>query len=126
MIAKLPTETASRDEFAEPAPTAAEAQFDRQQNLKVVKISCIAERMLFTVDQFVVLTGQPVKLVFTNPDATDHNLVIVQPGALAEVGMAANEMAKDPRNADSDFIPLEKKKLILYASAMIGPTRPAH
>jgi len=67
--------------------------------------------------------GQPVKIVFTNPDATDHNLVIVRPDALAEVGIAANDMAKDPRNANSDFIPPEKRELMLQASPMIGPTR---
>jgi putative heme-binding domain-containing protein len=64
-----------------------------------------------------------VKIVFKNPDATDHNLVIVRPGALADVGMAANEMARDPRNANSDFIPASKKDMILDASPMIGPTR---
>ncbi len=90
---------------------------------KLVKISCVPERMLFTVKDFAVAPGQPVKLVFTNPDATDHNLVIVKPDALAEVGMAANEMAKDPRNANSDFVPPQKRNLILHASPMIGPTR---
>ena len=79
--------------------------------------------MLFTVKQFAVTAGQPVKIVFTNPDATDHNLVIVKPDALAEVGMAANEMAKDPQNANSDFVPAAKRDLILHASPMIGPTR---
>ena len=98
---------ANRDarSFKEPPPTAAEAQFDSQPNLKLVNISCVPERMLFTVTQFAVTAGQPVKIVFTNADATDHNLVVVQPDALAEVGMAANDMAKDPRNANSDFIP---------------------
>jgi putative heme-binding domain-containing protein len=114
-----------RDDFKEPTPTAKEAQFDGQKNLAVVRVSCVPERMLFTVDQFAVTTGQPVKLVFTNPDATDHNLVVVKPDALAEVGIAANEMAKDPRNANSDFLPPEKKHLILHATPMIGPTRPA-
>jgi putative heme-binding domain-containing protein len=79
--------------------------------------------MLFTLKQFAVTAGQPVKIVFTNPDATDHNLVVVKPDALAEVGMAANEMAKDPRNANSDFVPASKRELILHASPMIGPTR---
>ncbi len=60
--------------------------------------------------------GQPVKIVFTNPDATDHNLVIVKPDAMSEVGMAANEMARDPRNANSDFVPPMKRNLILHAS----------
>jgi putative heme-binding domain-containing protein len=79
--------------------------------------------MLFTVSHFDVQPEQPVKIVFTNADATDHNLVIVQPDALAEVGIAANEMAKDPRNAASDFVPPSKRHLILHASPMIGPTR---
>jgi len=79
--------------------------------------------MRYTLTQFVATTGQPVKLVFSNPDATDHNLVIVKPGALEEVGMAANEMAKDPRHANSDFVPAEKKHLILQYAPMIGPTR---
>ncbi len=124
-VAKLLKELKPQDEFKEPAPTAAQAEFDAQKDLATVRVSCIPERMLFTLDQFAVTTGQPVKLVFTNPDATDHNLVIVKPDALAEVGMAANDMAKDPRNANSDFLPPEKKTLILQATPMIGPTRTA-
>ncbi len=122
-IAQILKRLARSSVLKEPSPTASEAQFDTQQNLKTVRISCMPERMLFTVSHFAVTTGQPVKIVFTNPDATDHNLVIVKPGALEEVGMAANAMARDPKNANSDFIPREKKSLILQASPMIGPTR---
>lgn len=122
-VARLLKQAAGADEFREPKPSAADARFDKRRNLKQVQISCIPERMLFSVERFVVAPGQPVKLVFTNPDATDHNLVIVKPGALAEVGMAANEMARDPRNANSDFIPIEKREQILQATSMIGPTR---
>lgn len=114
-----------RSQIAEPKATGKDAQFDKQNNLKQVKISCIPERMLFSTQQFSATVGQPVKIVFTNEDATDHNLVIVQPGKLADVGMAANEMARDPRNAASDFIPHEKADLILHATPMIGPNRSA-
>jgi putative heme-binding domain-containing protein len=110
-------------ELKEPPPNAQQAQFDTQQDLKVVNISCIPERMLFSVNQIVAKTGQPLKIVFTNPDATDHNLVIVKPGALEEVGMAANEMAREAANANSDFIPPNKSDLIVTSSPMIGPTR---
>ena len=109
--------------IAEPKPDADEARFDAQKNLARVDISCLPERMKYTVERFTVATGQPVKLVFTNPDATDHNLVIVRAGALEEVGMAANDMAKDPRNANSDFIPSGKEDLIVGYAPMIGPTR---
>ena len=122
-IAKLLKKAQRSFELKEPTPTAREAEFDTQKNLKTVTISCMPERMKYTLEQFAVTTGQPVKIVFKNPDATDHNLVIVRPGALAEVGMAANEMARDPKNSNSDFIPESKKDLILHASPMIGPTR---
>jgi len=107
----------------EPKARGAEATFDKQPDVRRLTISCVPEQMLFTVQQFSVTAGQPVKLVFMNPDATDHNLVLLQPGALAEVGMAANEMAKDPKNAEGDFIPASKRELILHASPLIGPTR---
>ncbi len=115
----------TRSQIVEPKATGKDAQFDRREDLKLVKISCIPERMLFSTQQFAVTVNQPVKIVFTNEDATDHNLVIVQPGKLADVGMAANEMARDPRNAASDFIPPDKAELILQATPMIGPNRSA-
>lgn len=107
----------------EPKPTRKQRRFDRQPNIKTVRIDCIPERMLFSVKQVIATTGQPLKIVFVNEDATDHNLVMVKPDVLEEVGMAANEMAKDPQNANSDFIPKSKEHLILQHSPMIGPTR---
>lgn len=122
-VATLLGQMKRKSEIKEPTPSAREAAFDTQPNLERVDISCVPERMLFTKTKFVVGAGQPVKVVFTNPDATDHNFVLVKPGALAEVGMAANEMARDPRNANSDFVPREKSELILQSSGMIGPSR---
>jgi putative heme-binding domain-containing protein len=112
-----------RNEFAEGARTKEQLAFDGQKGLQVVRIGCEPERMLFTMRRFTAQAGGPVKLVFTNPDATDHNLVIVQPGATEEVGTAANLMAQDPKNAASDFIPADKKHLIIEATPLIGPTR---
>ena len=122
-IASLLKSAAKADELREPTPSGKEAQFDGQKNLKRVDVSCMPERMLFTTTQFIVRPGQPTKLVFTNPDATDHNLLIIKPNALEEVGMAANAMAKDPKFANSDFIPKSKASVILHAAPMIGPTR---
>lgn len=122
-VGKILKDFNRKEVLREPKPSATEAAFDSKTDLARISISCIPERMLFSIQQFTVKPGQPVKLVFSNPDATDHNLVIVKPGALAEVGIAGNEMAKDPRNANSDFIPPQKKHLILEAIPMIGPTR---
>lgn len=123
VIPRILKQAAREAVIKEPRPTRAEAEFDRQNDLKSVSVSCVAERMLFSLREFRVRPGQPIKVVFVNGDATDHNFVIVRPGALEDVGIAANLMAKDPRNASSDFIPPDKADLILQATSMIGPTR---
>ncbi|MEC7564828.1 MAG: PVC-type heme-binding CxxCH protein [Planctomycetota bacterium] len=122
-IQQLLRRASQAQKLQEPPVGAKQAQFDSQKNLKSIKIHCLAERMRFSVESITATVGQPLKILFTNEDATDHNMVFVKPGALAEVGMAANEMARDPKNANSDFVPASKKNLILQASPMIGPTR---
>jgi putative heme-binding domain-containing protein len=113
----------AKSEFVERRRNASQVEFDKQAGLKQLAISCVPERMRFTLTEFVVTPGQPIKLVFTNPDATDHNLVFVTPGSLEAVGMAANNMARDPQFANSDFIPAEEEEKILRHTPMIGPTR---
>ena len=99
---------------------ARDAAFDSQANLAEIKISCIPGRLLFSQKKFEVKAGQAVKLVFTNPDATPHNLLILQPGTPVEsVGLAANEMAKSPEGAKNNFIPEDER--ILLSTKMLAP-----
>ena len=98
---------------------ASDAGFDSQKGLQTVEVSCVPERIMYTNTKFTVKAGKPVKLVFTNPDATAHNLVIVQPGAEEEIGMAGNEMAKDPEGFKKGFVPESDK--ILWHTKLIGP-----
>ena len=97
---------------------AADSGFDSQANLFTIEISTIPERMLFTVDRFTVQAGQPVRLLLTNPDVTPHNLVLIQPGSNEAVGMAANEMAKDPSGEEKEFIP--DHPAVLHHTGMLG------
>jgi azurin len=84
---------------------AKDAAFDTQPGLLTVRIGCLPERMLYDTTSFTVSPGQPVKLILSNPDVTQHNLVIGKPGSLEELGMAGNEMAKDPAGLSKGFIP---------------------
>jgi uncharacterized cupredoxin-like copper-binding protein/lysophospholipase L1-like esterase len=93
------------------ARSATDAAFDTLPGLKKVRIECLKERMLFSLKAFAVKPGQPVRLELINPDATAHNLVMVQPGAAEEVGTAANEMAKNPNGPKLHFIPKSDKIL---------------
>lgn len=99
--------------------SAVEGAFDSQKGLHTVEISCIPERMMFTVTAFTVKAGMPVKLTFENPTATPHNLVIVEPGAAEEIGMAGNQMATDPNGAAKHFVPESPK--VLFATTLLPP-----
>jgi lysophospholipase L1-like esterase/plastocyanin len=99
-----------------------DAAFDRQPELATVRIGCVKEQLRYDVTRFEVKPGQPVKLVFSNPDATPHNLVIARPGTAEEIGMAANEMAKDPAAMqEGQFIPRDKVPLMLHRTRMLAP-----
>ena len=112
----------------------ADNKFDRQKNLLKIKVSCMKERMLYSVEimeksnlgeykktsggNIIVKRNQPLLIEFNNPDATPHNFVLVQPNALEEVGLAANNMAKDPIAAkNGQFIP-DSKKIITHTKML--------
>ncbi len=103
----------------EKAKTADETAFDKQPGVAKITISCVRERMLFDKTEFSVKAGQPVSLHFNNPDATPHNLAICQPGSIEEIGLAGNEMAKDPEGIKKDFIPVTNK--ILHHTKLLNP-----
>jgi len=92
--------------------------FDNQPGLQTLTIKTIPERLLYDLREFKVAPGAPVKLVFENPDVTPHNLLIVQPGAADEVGLAGNEMAKTPDGFAKGFIPDSPK--ILHKTKMLN------
>lgn len=92
--------------------------FDNQPGLQTITIKTIPERLLYDLREFKVAPGARVKLVFENPDVTPHNLLIVQPGAADEVGLAGNEMAKTPDGFAKGFIPDSPK--ILHKTRMLN------
>jgi uncharacterized cupredoxin-like copper-binding protein len=108
---------------SKPAPdqrTPEELAFDRQEDLQEIQIGCIPERLLFTKKSFRVKAGKPVKLVLKNPDATQHNLIILDLGTpVEEIGEAANEMAKSPEGQKMHFIPEDSR--ILHATKLLNP-----
>jgi azurin len=96
-----------------------EASFDSQKGLVKVDISCVPERMLFTVTEFTVKAGKPVRLTLENPTATPHNLVIVEPGTAADVGMAGNLMAASPDGLGKHFVP--DMAQVLFHTKLLDP-----
>ena len=89
------------------------AKFDKHKNLLEIKIESLKERMLFNIEKISAKKNQPIKLQFSNPDATPHNFVLVEPNSLEEIGLAANMMASDAKASKiGDFIPKSNKVIV--------------
>lgn len=115
---KKPAQMAKKKQAEKPDP------FDQQPGLKTFTIKTIPERLLFDVREIRVAVGTPIKLIFENPDVTPHNLLLVQPGAADEVGMAGNEMAKLPDGMAKGFVPdspkiLQKTRMLMQNERQI-------
>lgn len=86
----------------------------------VIYLQTLKEQMKYDRKAFAVAPGQKVKIVFTNPDAMDHNFVIVQPGSSAQVAMAAMMLGAD--GIKKNWIPKSDKILVSSNMLSMGGT----
>ncbi|MEI6715954.1 MAG: PVC-type heme-binding CxxCH protein [Verrucomicrobiota bacterium] len=84
-----------------------------------IKVQAVPNQMQFAPKELRVKAGQPVRLIFENPDLMLHNLLLVRPGALEEVGQLADKLAAQPDGMAKNYVPDSKQ--ILYATALVGP-----
>lgn len=103
-----------------PAPQAAEIE-KRLQNLdvRIVAIGTVFERMIFDNDKFVVEAGRPVEFRFSNTDTMPHNLAILKPGTLEEIGLLSEATAQSPDAAKRQYIP--DSPHVLLGSRLLQP-----
>jgi len=85
----------------------------------VIHIQTIKEQMRYDRAEFTVLPGMKVRLVFTNPDAMDHNLIMVKPGATTKVAVEAAKMEATGEGTGKKWIP-DTPKEIVFASELLA------
>jgi azurin len=88
-------------------------------NVQVVKIKSLREMMQYDLKSFTVSAGKTVEIVFENPDAMQHNLVIGKPKSLEKIGKAADKMITDPNGASNNYVP--EMPEILFATSLVNP-----
>jgi azurin len=87
----------------------------------VIKIGVIKNEMKYDIKTFTVEAGTPVEIVFENLDFMQHNLVIVQSGALKTIGEAADKLASNPRGAEMQYVPDIPE--VLFATKLVDPQK---
>ena len=87
----------------------------------IVTLRPVPHQMLFDLEEFTVRAGGPVEITFENIDVMPHNVVVTRPGALEEVGRAADaEAERNPAGAEaSGYVP--KTPLVLFRTALVQP-----
>ena len=104
-----------------PEPGRALARALRLLGPTVVTLHAIYEQMRFDKDRIVAEPGKPLVIFLQNDDAMPHNLAVVAPGALQEIGQAAEKL---PPVADAEgrlYVPASPK--VLHATPLVDPGR---
>jgi putative heme-binding domain-containing protein len=102
---------------------AAEARAVRKElgelGVRVIRVGTVIEQMIYDRERIVVQAGKPIEILFENTDTMPHNLVILQPGALEEIGNLAETTATQPGALERNYVPPSGK--ILLASQLVQP-----
>jgi len=85
----------------------------------VVTLHAVYEQMRFDKERIVAEPGKPLVIFLQNDDAMPHNLAILTPGALQEIGLAAEKMAPQADSEGRLYVPASSK--VLHATALVNP-----
>ena len=89
----------------------------------VFEITAVPSKMAYDLKAFSVAPGQVVQINFHNPDALEHNLLVVAPGALAEMGVAGDRMGTSPDGKLKEFVPSSPKVLAVMGIVEPGKSQ---
>src|SRR5439155_20259326 len=87
----------------------------------VFVVRTIPEQMLYDKTLMVVEAGKPVEIILQNNDSMQHNLVVVTPGAVEEIGQAAEKMLPQPDAFLRLYVPDSPK--VLHATKLLDPSQ---
>lgn len=91
----------------------------KDPNLQIVVIKAIREEMKFDKQEITIKAGQPVEIVFENPDAMQHNIVIGKQKSLDIIGKAADAMITARNAAEKHYVPEIPE--IIASSPLVNP-----
>ncbi|MGV3774175.1 MAG: plastocyanin/azurin family copper-binding protein [Verrucomicrobiales bacterium] len=91
----------------------------RTLGVAVFVVRTLHEQMLYDVQLIVVEAGKPVQIVLVNEDSMPHNLVVVMPNSIEEIGVAAEGMPLEPDEQGRLYVPKSPK--VIEATKMIDP-----
>ena len=87
--------------------------------VRVIRLNTLPERMAYDKEVLVVKAGKTIEIILDNTDLMPHNLAILKPGSLEEIGKLSEATAKDADAPARHFIPKSPK--VLLGSNLLQP-----
>jgi len=84
-----------------------------------LKMKCVPGVMAWDPKEFSAAPNTLVRLRMENPDSMQHNLLVVAPGALSEIGVAAEKMGEGLEGKKRQFVPDNPK--VLFVMGLVAP-----
>ena len=98
-----------------------DANADLDPNTQIVRLKTVREEMRYDKKAFSVVAGKPVVIILENPDAMQHNLVVIKPKSTERVGKLADEMITAKNGAEKNYVP--ESSDIVAATALVNPNQ---
>ncbi len=86
-----------------------------------VEIVCVPGQMRWEPKEFSVPAGRVLEIRMRNDDTMQHNLLIVAPGSLSEIGVAADRMGETAEGKAREWVPDSPK--VLQVMGLVDPGR---
>ena len=77
--------------------------------------------MKYDIKEFIAEAGKEVVITFENPYFMQHNLLILSPGSLQKVGLAADRMASVSGAAENDYVPDMEE--VFFHTPLVDPEK---
>jgi uncharacterized protein len=84
-----------------------------------LRIAAVPGQLKFDLAELTVAPNQLVEIVFSNPDAMQHNFVLGASGALEAIGNAADKLAQSPTGLAQNYVP--DMPQVLFSTKLIEP-----
>ena len=87
----------------------------------MLKTVSVVGRMSWDPKEFQASPGALVCIEMANPDTMQHNMLLVTPGALSEIGVAADKLGEGPEGKRRQFVPDSPK--VLQVMGLVPPSQ---
>ena len=84
-----------------------------------LRLAAVPGQLKFDLTELTVAPGQLVEIVYTNPDAMQHNFVLGAAGSLDALGAAADTLSQSPSGLAQQYVPDIPQ--VLFSTKLVEP-----